>query len=222
MSRVLYIGDCHMPCMREGYIEFLLGIQDAWQIDRVIHIGDLVDNCALSFHQKRPQLLDSMRELEEAKVQIEQMTSVFPEVELLQGNHDVLPARVAAELGLPEEFLRSPKDLWELPDGWTVYPRYYKLEIDGCLAFHGDCGKSTAINNAKDHFKSVINGHRHAAAGVTYFANKSARVFGMQTGCGVDDTRLAMEYGKRYNAKSILGCGVVIDGETAIFEPWLI
>ena len=222
MSRVLYIGDTHMPCMREGYIEFLLGIQDAWQIDRVIHIGDLVDVAALSFHTKNPRLLDPMRELEEAKVQIEQMTTAFPEVELLQGNHDVLPARLAAEVGLPIEYLRSPKDMWELPDGWTVYPRYYKLEVDGCLAFHGDCGKSTAINNAKDHFKSVINGHRHAAAGVTYFANKSARVFGCQTGCGVADTRLAMEYGKSYNAKSILGCAVVLDGETAIFEPWLI
>ena len=220
MSRVLIIGDTHAPCMREGYIEFLKDSYEAWDCDRVVHIGDLVDNCALSFHTKRPQLADPMKELEEAHEQINALTEAFPEVDLLIGNHDALPARVAAEVGLPIEFIRSPKDLWELPEGWTVHNRYSKLEIDNVLYFHGDCGKSTAINNAKDHFMSCVNGHRHASAGITYYANKHARVFGLAVGCGVDDQRMAMEYGMKYNAKSLLGCGIVLDGQTGIFEPW--
>lgn len=221
-DRVLIVGDTHAPCMKEGYIDFLLDIQKAWGTNRTIHIGDLCDFAAISFHTKHPSLKNPLQELEEANKQVADLVSAFPDVELLTGNHCSLPARVALEAGIPPEFLRSQNDLFGLPDTWKVYPRYYKLEVDGCLYFHGDAGKSTAINNAKDHFMPVINGHRHAAAGVTYYANKHARVFGMQVGCGVDDTRLALEYGQRYNAKSILGCGVVIEGETAVFEPWLL
>ncbi len=221
-ERVLILGDTHCPCMRPGYIEFLKDIEEAWGTTRTVHIGDLSDMAALSFHTKHPTLKNVLGEWEEAREQIAELTAAFPNVDLLTGNHCALPARVALEAGIPPEFLRSQKDLFDLPDGWTVYPRYYKLEIDNCLYFHGDSGKSTSINNAKDHFMSCINGHRHAQAGVTYYANKHARVFGMQVGCGVDDTRLALDYGQRYNAKSILGCGVVIEGETAVFEPWRI
>jgi hypothetical protein len=44
----------------------------------------------------------------------------------------------------------------------------------------------------------------------------------MQVGCGVDHDKEAMAYGKKYNSKPILGCGVVIDGVTAICEPMLL
>ena len=46
MSTVLIIGDTHAPCMRKGYIGFLKRTADEWQPDRIVHIGDLVDNCA--------------------------------------------------------------------------------------------------------------------------------------------------------------------------------
>ena len=68
MSRVLAIGDTHCPCMRDGYLEFLLEAYEAWDCDRVVMIGDLVDNCALSFHTKNPRLKDPMRELDEARL----------------------------------------------------------------------------------------------------------------------------------------------------------
>ena len=41
----------------------------------------------------------------------------------------------------------------------------------------------------------------------------------MQVGCGIDVKAAAMDYGKKFNQKPILGCGVVVDGELAVFEP---
>jgi hypothetical protein len=44
----------------------------------------------------------------------------------------------------------------------------------------------------------------------------------MEVWCGVDWEHHQMEYGVKYSQKPILGCGVVIDGNTPIFEPMLI
>ena len=219
MSRVLVIGDTHAPCMLEGYPDFLHETYEAWGCDRVVHIGDLVDNCALSFHLKKPQQKDPLREYDEAIEQIGILTSLFPEADLMLGNHDVLPYRWAQEVGIPSEMLRDFASIFKLPSGWNVNKRYDQLDIDGVLYQHGDRGRASAILNAKDEFQSVVQGHHHAKAGIEFTANRNHRVFGMQVGCGTDWKHHQQEYGVKYSKKPIVGCGVVIDGVTPIFEP---
>ena len=62
----------------------------------------------------------------------------------------------------------------------------------------------------------------HGQAGVQYFANSSQLIFGMNVGCGLDRDRASMDYGLKFNTKPVLGCGVVIDGKHAYFEPMLL
>ena len=76
-----------------------------------------------------------------------------------------------------------------------------------------------AYKNAIAEFKSTVQGHLHAQGGVVYHANGSDCVFGMQVGCGVDHSHPAMNYGRVYAAKPILGCGVVYSSKLAHFEP---
>ena len=135
------------------------------------------------------------------------------------GNHDALPYRWANEVGIPFEYLRDPANLWNLPDTWTVHKRFDQLVIDDVIYQHGDRGRASAILNAKDEFKSVVQGHHHSKAGVDFFANRFTRVFGLQVGCGSDFKHAAMEYGIKYSSKPIYGCGIVLDGQTPIFEP---
>jgi predicted phosphodiesterase len=225
MSRVLVIGDTHCPTMRDDYVPFLLDCYEQWDCDRVVHIGDLVDNAALSYHLKDPHLKDPMDEYYKAYNQVQEICQAFPEVDWMIGNHDDLPKRWLKEVGIPESFLKSYADIWEVPDTWTVHQRYSKLMIDGVLYQHGDRGKGgrmAATANAKAEFCSVVQGHLHAQFGVEYYANDGARVFGMQVGCGVDDTHAAMDYGKKYVQRSVIGCGVVLDGITAIVEPMVL
>jgi predicted phosphodiesterase len=221
MARVLVIGDTHAPCMLDGYVEFLQEMADVWNIDRVVHIGDLVDWASISYHPKAPSLKNSEEEFSEALAQVQRLSSAFPVADWLIGNHDSLTERQATDLGLPLQVLRSYTDLWQLPD-WVVTPRFGTLEIDGVRYSHGETGRggqAPAIAQAADTFQSTVIGHFHAAAGVTYRANENARYFGMNVGCGVDYHRAAMQYGVKYPKKPVLGCGVVIDGTTAIFEP---
>ena len=222
---VMILPDMHCPCMKKGFIDFLKKIADAWSPTRIVHIGDLVDNCAYSFHQKPASLKDPLSERKEALGQIRAITKAFPKADMLIGNHDDLTQRQAVAVGLDPGVLRSFSDYWELPSGWTIHPRYDELEIDGVLYYHGDKGGGgvyAAANHAKAQFQSVVIGHFHGNAGVHYLANSNNRVFGMSVGCGVDGQRQAMEYGRKYVRKPILGCGIVTNGKQGYFEPWLL
>ena len=222
MSRVLVIGDTHAPCMREDYVPFLKKIHKKYNCNKVVHIGDLVDWHSISYHPSAPSLKDSEKEFAAAKKQVRKLYKAFPKVTWCIGNHDSLTERKASDLELPLSVLKDYQDLWEVP-GWKVVPRFDKHIIEDVIYQHGDRGKSGQVSgaylNAKEEHMSVVQGHLHAQFGVLYHANTQTRIFGMQVGCGVDHEKAAMNYGKKYNRKPLLGCGVVLDGVTAICEP---
>ena len=222
MSVVGIIGDTHAPAMLPGYVDFCIDTFREWGVDRVVHIGDLVDWAARSFHGTDPDLPAVMHERDKALEQISLITRAFPQAELLLGNHDVLPYRKAQTVGLGSDMLRSYNDYWGLPKKWSVYPRYYKLVIDGVIYCHGDQGpqgENAAKNQSRANFRSTVIGHLHQCGGVAWTCNQDARIFGVSVGCGVDHHTLAMAYARPYKLKPFLGCAVVIDGRYAYVEP---
>ena len=223
MASILVVGDTHCPGMRRGYVDFLQRIRDRHNCDRVVFIGDVVDWAAISFHEKLPGMPAAAEEVRNARKQVERLSAAFPTGDWLIGNHDSLPERQATTAGLPSELLRDHADFWQV--GWRVLPRFSKHIIDNVIYSHGDSGKGgamAALKQAKDNFQSTVIGHFHAQAGVNWHANPRHRIFGMSVGCGIDADKLAFSYGAKFPSKPILGCGVVINGRQAIFEPWLL
>lgn len=212
MSRVLAVGDNHCPAMLTGYGNWCRDIQDQWDCDRVVFMGDLVDNCALSFHLKKPCLKDPMAEWEKAQEQVAKLVELFPVADLLIGNHDALPYRLCDEIGIPGEMMKNFGEIFNLPDTWTVHDRFSQLTIDNVIYQHGDRGRGNARLNMQQEMKSVVQGHHHSKFSIEGAANQREFTFGMQVGCGVDWKHLAMDYGMKFNQKPIIGCGVVIDG----------
>ena len=47
MSKVLVIGDSHLPYEHEGYLDFLKATKRKFRCDTVVHIGDFIDHHAL-------------------------------------------------------------------------------------------------------------------------------------------------------------------------------
>jgi len=223
MARVLVIGDTHCPGMKTGYVRFLQRVADMYDINRVVHIGDLVDWASISYHEKSPSLRNASLEYARAKRQVASLTKAFPKADWLIGNHDALTERQAVTAGLPPELLRDYADMWEVD--WTIHPRFSKLIIDGVIYSHGDSGcggQDAAFKQAKDYFRSTVIGHFHNQAGARWWANPEFRVFGLSVGCGIDASKMQFEYGRKITNKPILGCGVVINGKHAYFEPWLL
>ena len=110
MSRVLIIGDTHCPGMRQGYVDFLKRVADAHSVNRVVHIGDLIDWASISFHEKSPALSNAAREFEHARRQVASLARAFPKADWLIGNHDALTERQAVAVGLPPQILRDYAD----------------------------------------------------------------------------------------------------------------
>lgn len=215
MARVLAIGDTHCPAMHARYTSFLARVRDKYKCNRVVHIGDIVDNASISYHEKHSGLPSASEEYARACKQVSRLCKEFPKCDLLLGNHDALTERQAVTIGLLPNWIKDFKDTWLLPKGWIVHPRFSEIEIDGVLYMHGDSGRGGqfgAMKTAQSKFQSVVMGHLHSEFGCWWYANGNARVFGLNTGCGVDHRVLAMEYGRKFTKKPILGCAVILDG----------
>jgi len=215
MSRVLIIGDTHIPFEKKGYIEFCVEIKKKWKCNKVVHIGDLVDNHSISYHEHDPDGLSPEDEMRLADEHLKAWYKAFPKVFLCRGNHDSLVDRKTRTSGLPSRVLRPFRDMWQLPNGWVDD---WDFVIDDVLYKHGlgFSGRRPHALAAIDAGCSVVIGHLHSVLGMEYIFTDRSSKFGMSVGCGIDRRKYAFRYGKDMRYKPAIGCGVVIEGETAI------
>jgi hypothetical protein len=142
----------------------------------------------------------------------------FPVAKVCIGNHDTIPERQLATIGIPAFYLQSYTDLWKLPKEWE-FEDYFT--INDVLYIHGigSGGKEGALNTALKQRMSVVQGHTHSYLGCKYMANARDIIFGLNVGCGIDIKSYAMEYGKYFINKPTLGCGIVVNSEEAYAVP---
>lgn len=217
MARVLVIGDTHFPFVNESYIDFLCETYSHFDCDSVVHIGDVVDNHAISFHDSEHDALGAENESLMAQEYVDQYIETFPEALVCLGNHDALVQRRAMKAGLPLRFIRDLGEIYQTGD-WRWSDQHV---IDGVLYSHGtgSSGKNHALNMAMNNRCPVVCGHTHTNLSVNYDVNKFDRIFGMNVGCGININAYAFRYGMVFPKRPVLGCGVVLDGETAIPVP---
>lgn len=215
--RVGIVGDLHIPFVHPRYLEFIEDVFDAWSVDKIYLIGDVVDGHALGFWEHDPDGLSAGSELDEAVKLIGQWHMRLGEATVTIGNHDARHIRTAKKAGIPSRYLKSYSDIFGTPSWrWLLAD-----ECQGVLYEHGtgSSGKFAAFNRAVQKRRSVVIGHCHTGGGVLYHANESDRIFGLNVGCGIDVERYAFEYGRPFPVRPTLGCGIVIDGTHAFFEP---
>ena len=218
-ENVLIIGDLHAPFEHRGYLDFCVGVQKRFGCGTVVHIGDLVDNHAISYHEHDPDGKSPADEMGEADKHLAPWFKAFPAVKLCLGNHDRLVDRKCKTSGLPSRAFKDFRHIWELPRRWDVG---FDYRIDGVRYTHGTqwSGKFGHVSAAMDSRSSCVMGHLHSTAGVEWMANDESLIFGMCVGCGMDKKSYAMAYGKDFRRKPVLGCGIVTDhGEFAQFIP---
>lgn len=210
-KNILIIGDTHEPFTKEGYLAFCRKIQEEYDCGTVIHIGDLTDNHAVSYHEKSPDGMSAINEFNAAKAACKNWYYTFPNVKICIGNHDALPFRKAFTAGLPEGWLKSYQELLESPPTWEWS---FKHIIDGIIFQHGTglSGEMAAINTARENRQSTVIGHLHTVCNTRYLASYKDLIFGMSVGCGIDHEKYAFAYGKENSRKPVISCGVIING----------
>jgi len=211
MTKVLVVGDLHAPATHKNYLKFVKKIQAKYNTTKTVFIGDIIDHEAISRHQKNPNLPASLDEYVVALKEIKKWHTAFPNAVVTIGNHDDRVCRRAESEGIPGMYLKSFNDVYGT-EGWDWIHEY---EHDDVLYTHGIGwgGKTPAFNAANYLRKSVVCGHTHSIAAINWHNNGSSLLFGMNVGAGVDNSHLAMSYGRYSLKKPMISCGVVINGK---------
>ena len=212
MSRVLVIGDLHLPAERPEYLQFCKDLKKKYKTNEVVFIGDVVDHHAISFHQKHPEADAAVAEYHRSIEKLKDWKKAFPNAKVCIGNHDERINRIAAASGIPAMYLKDYKEIFNTPN-WEWE---WEHVIDDVIYQHGtSCrsGVAPAFNLSKNLMSSTVCGHVHSAAGINWVMGpRDNKIFGFNVPCGVDKTHILMYYGKNYVKKPVNGAGVVIDG----------
>jgi hypothetical protein len=214
---VLVIPDLHCPFQHPDALAFLKSVKAKVRPTKFVCLGDEIDAHAFSRYPKDPDGLGPGKEMTAAIEALLPFYLEFPEMLVCESNHTIRPWKVAFENGLPASFLPAVATYLNAPDGW-VWKNHHM--IDGVRYFHGDSGRSgqyAHIHYVKAFKKSCVIGHIHSHAGVNY----EGELFGMNTGCLIDETAYCFKYAKNMATKPNLGCGVVFGGKKAVFFPMI-
>lgn len=212
--RILVIGDLHEPYTHPDAYDFLRNVRDEYCPDIVVQIGDETDGHAISFHDSSPELDSAGVELEKAKLGLERLHDLFPNMLLCDSNHGSLVYRRAKAHGLPVQFIKKYRDIlfpehgapgWSWGDAWDLETPL------GVVRFQHQVSGDLLLNAAHER-KSMVIGHFHGKLDIQYAASSTALYFGAHCGCLIDNKSLAFAYGKLSRSKPILGCMVITDG----------
>ena len=207
-NRILVIGDLHTPFELKNYIKHCKETYQNYNLNKVIFIGDVIDNHYSSYHETDADGMGGADELEIAIHKLSKWYKEFPNADVTIGNHDRLIMRKAQTSAIPTKWIKAYKDVLEVPK-WNFTDR---VVYDNVQYIHGEAG--TARTKCRADMMSTVQGHLHTQAYVEWYVGQNFKIFGMQVGCGIDNDAYAMAYAKR-GKKPAIGCGVVIGGHTA-------
>lgn len=205
-SRVLVIGDIHLPFEKKGYLKFCKDTYKKFKCNRVVFIGDIIDSHYSSFHATDPDAMGGGEELRLCIEKAKEWYRAFPEAEICIGNHDAIIMRKAFDSSIPAIWIKDFNDVLGTPKWKWVTETY----IDGVRYVHGH-KSSKARTAAKRDMVSTVTGHFHTDFYIDYMFGKTRAIFAMAVGCGIESKSYAMGY-MQGGKKEAIGCGVVLDG----------
>ena len=210
-KNILIIGDTHLPYEKEGYLQFCMEQYKLFNCDTVIHIGDLVDSHATSRHPSVPDAYSPGDELNYSIDKLKSWYKAFPNMKVCIGNHDVRANKIASDAKIASKWIKDYNEVLEVPT-WE-FREYFEIGDTVYIHGTGTTGMTAAYTRALNLGKNVVIGHLHTEASIIHHRLRDAVVFGMIVGCGVDETSYGMNYAKNFPKKSIISCGLVLDGQ---------
>ena len=212
MKNCLIISDTHFPYQHQDTFDFLEAAAWAYDCEIFKHTGDMVDNHTGSFHEIEYGTLSAKEEHDKAKESVQELYSMFPDMNVIIGNHGSMSYRKAKAAGIPEDHLKSYNDMYEVDWNW-MDKDYFNVESDeGCLLVHS-MGANT-LSNARNHSHHSIQGHHHSRYGIEYFGDTNQLRWSMTVGCLIDMHHPAFNYAAKATLnRPIIGCSAIIDNE---------
>ena len=213
---ILAFGDTHAPYAHKDALEFLREVSEYYKPDRVVHLGDILDVYSVSSYPTDPDHPDTWsQEIKKARLWLEGLYELFPDVEVMESNHDDRAYKKSRLSGIPREYLVPFKDIIGAPDGWSWHESL-NLTVDSTrdkvLFRHTMTGGSLVA--AKDLARTVVLGHSHSKFGATAFSPRKGKVhWGVDAGCLISDKGSPFKYNKGDRSRPIQGCAIIQEGQ---------
>ena len=211
------IGDTQHPFEHTRSLEIVIDTFIEWKVTVVVHIGDLIDNAAISDYESSDEAYNVNQETSLAKKHLAKWVEAFPSVKVCIGNHDMRYFKKLKKLGLKNEAKDIYRNKFGLPQTWELEKEFI---IDNVKYKHRPLGgKFGFFNIAIFQLKSVVTGHAHSNFGIKYQSYDEGLHFGMGVGCLIDIDYYAFDYTEDAQNMPILGCGIVISENEAYPIP---
>jgi hypothetical protein len=222
----LIISDLQIPFEHPKALEFCLKVQKEFKICKtnILCVGDEIDGYWASRFPKDPDAIITARgELKLARERLKAWYKAFPFCRVAISNHGLRWAAKAYESFIPSEIIRPYKEIIQAPIGWVwsdeiIVKTKIPFRVIHGLGYSGVMG---ARNAAIDSGMNTCIGHLHSHAGVIYVATNKGQIWGLNSGCLIDQGALAFQYAKHSRFKATLSVGVVVgDGALPIVVPY--
>ena len=211
---ILAYSCLHLPYQDKGAFDFLAELKAEYRPDRIIDLGDDLDQYNFSRYPKDPSGQSLNEELKKARKGVATLASIFPKQEVMASNHCERMYSKATAGGIPREFLKPYRELIGAPDGWKWH-RDYTLTVDSTrekIYFCHERG-SSPVALAKAIGISVVHGHLHNTQMIHRFCNPIRELFAATTGCLIDDKGPPFAYNKANLYRPMKGALLIIEGK---------
>jgi predicted phosphodiesterase len=210
---VLVISDLHIPYHHPDAFAFLSALKKKYKPDLVVNIGDEIDQHSISFHSHHPDLKSPGDELRAARKYVKELEKIFPKMTLVHSNHSSLVYRKAVATGLSLEYLKSYNEFLQVGPGWQWVDNLTVTLSDGqkCFFTHGMAADVMKV--AQQYGMNAVQGHYHSKFSIGYYSNPDKLVWGLQTGCLINQKELAFEYARNFKSRFVIGCACIVSGQ---------
>ena len=212
-NAVVYcLSDPHFPYHHIDSFDFHRAVKKKYRPDRIICLGDELDNHKGSYHEHIPDLPSWEDELQKGIDCIRELESIFPKMDVMESNHGSLWFRKASTAGLPRRLLKSYEDVMGTKDWKWHFDLTIKLSNGQPCYFHHS--KSADILKASQALgMCAVFGHHHNKFDIRYWGSSLGLFWGMQLSCMADKDSLAQSYGRNNLMRPIVGNGIIINGQ---------
>lgn len=209
-KRILILGDSHHPDADFDVLEQARQFAKQHKITQVVSTGDMLDQKAWSRFPKGPDDDSPQLEWEKAVKSCLEMAKMFPNMIILNSNHDRRYIKKAAEAGLPKAMIRTLDELIPVK-GWKWHLGPNPLVIDNTAFMHGDELQGSVEVKATKLGMNVVQGHTHKAE-LKYVCTFDKRLFALDVGCTVDVNGRSFDYAASSLTKVWVGFGYIENG----------
>lgn len=212
--KVLAIGDTHLPWIDWRAMAALSKFACDYKPDLIVQVGDFIDAQAWSKHPKHtdaPGADIEWQMIEKAAKKFDEMLPPDTRLYIIEGNHDRRHKMRAMEAAIPSQLVKPLSAMFPYKN-WVWWVQQKPLAIDGVDYVHGDELGGRAVQKAGRCGRSIVQGHLHTDAGVTYIQSFHRQIFGADIGTLMDVKSLAARYAHKRLLRSWLGWATITDG----------